>query len=205
MRALVNIRGCNGAGKSTIPISMMDDPKREVIGIEGGKRPYLTIFPTYGWVALGTYFNKTGGLDTYKNNKETITALAWAWNYTKLDVLMEGVIASTIKSTYAELFKDYPSTIIMSFLPPIEVCLERIYQRNGGKPIKEEQVYSKWRTVDRNVEYFRQHGFTSLRIDTSRVTKDQMLPRFLKTVNKYRGGVLHEEKLQNIINPNNSC
>lgn len=202
MRVLVNIRGCNGAGKSTIPLSMMDDPKMEVIGIEGGKRPYLTIFPTYGWVALGTYFNKTGGLDTYKNNKETRMALAWAWTYTNLDVLMEGVIASTIKSTYAELFKDYPSTIIMSFLPPIEVCLERIYQRNGGKPIKEEQVYSKWRTVDRNVEYFRQQGFISLRIDTSRVTKDQMLPRFLKTVNKYRGGVLHEE---NTINPNNSC
>ena len=197
MRVLVNIRGCNGAGKSTIPLSMMDDPKMEVIGIEGGKRPYLTIFPTYGWIALGTYFNKTGGLDTYRTNKETRQALFAALEYTEMDILMEGVIASTIKSTYMNLFrdiqfstgKDSPRKImVVSFIPPIEVCLERIYQRNGGKPIKEEQVYSKWRTVDRNVEYFRQHGFTSLRIDTSRVTKDQMLPRFLKTVNKYRGG-----------------
>lgn len=193
MRVLVNIRGTNGAGKSTIPLSMMDDPKMEVIGIEGGKRPYLTIFPTYGWIALGTYFNKTGGLDTYRTNEETRQALFAALEYTEMDILMEGVIASTIKSTYMNLFKDISikkarKIMVVSFIPPIEVCLERIYQRNGGKPIKEEQVYSKWRTVDRNVEYFRQHGFTSLRIDTSRVTKDQMLPRFLKTVNKYRGG-----------------
>lgn len=199
MRVLVNIRGCNGAGKSTIPLSMMDDPKMEVIGTDEGKRPYITVFPTYGWVALGTYFNKTGGLDTYKTNQETARALFFALNYTDMDILMEGVIASTIKSTYVDLFRgiqfsmeqgwDIPRKIIvMSFLPPVEVCLERIYQRNGGKPIKEEQVYSKWKIVDRNVEYFRQHGFTSLRIDTSRVTKDQMLPRFLKTVNKYRGG-----------------
>ena len=194
MRVLVNIRGCNGAGKSTIPLSMMDDPKMEVIGIQGGKRPYLTVFPTYGWVALGTYFNKTGGLDTYKNNLETRQALFAALNYTEMDVLMEGVIASTIKSTYVDLFRDLQKDsfkrkiIIMSFLPPIETCLERIYQRNGNKPIKEEQVKGKWRTVDRNVEYFRQQGFTSLRIDTSRVTKDQMLPRFLKTVDKYRRG-----------------
>lgn len=190
MRVLVNIRGCNGAGKSTIPLSMMDDPKMEVIGIKGGKRPYLTIFPTYGWIALGTYFNKTGGLDTYRTNEETRQALFAALEYTEMDILMEGVIASTIKSTYVNLFRDIQARkiIVVSFIPPIEVCLERIYQRNGGKPIKEEQVYSKWRTVDRNVEYFRQHGFTSLRIDTSKVTKDQMLPRFLKTINKYRGG-----------------
>jgi predicted ABC-type ATPase len=194
LRVLVNIRGTNGAGKSTIPLSMMDDPKMGVIGIEGGKRPYLTIFPTYGWIALGTYFNKTGGLDTYRTNEETRQALFAALEYTEMDILMEGVIASTVKSTYMNLFKDIQFSVgkarkimIVSFIPPIEVCLERIYQRNGGKPIKEEKVYSKWRIVDRNVEYFRQHGFTSLRIDTSRVTKDQMLPRFLKTVNKYRG------------------
>lgn len=184
-RILVNIRGTNGSGKSTIPLSMMDDPKLGVIGINNSKRPYLTLFPTYGWVALGTYFNKTGGLDTYKNNEETRQALAWAWNYTDLDIVMEGIIASTIKSTYAELFKRYP-TIIMSFLPPLEVCLDRVQQRNGGKPVKEDQIRSKWNTVDRNVDYFKAQGFVSLRINTAKVTKDQMLASFLKTVEKYR-------------------
>lgn len=202
MKTLVNIRGTNGSGKSTIPLSMMNDPKLEVIGLgAGGKRPCLTVFPTYGWVALGTYFNKTGGLDTYKNNKETRIACYRAWEmYPEYDILMEGIIASTIKSTYLDLFKDgyiaaeagrggmEPRTIIvMSFLPPPEVCIERVYKRNGGKPVNEQAILDKWRTVDRNVGYFRDHNFISLRINTAKVTKDQMLPRFLKTVDKYRG------------------
>ena len=29
MKFLINIRGCNGSGKSTIPLSMMDDPDLE--------------------------------------------------------------------------------------------------------------------------------------------------------------------------------
>ena len=62
-RMLVNIRGCNGSGKSTIPMSMIDDPDmfvQELLGSDGKKISALTIFPSYGWVALGTYFNKTG-------------------------------------------------------------------------------------------------------------------------------------------------
>ena len=187
MKVLVNIRGCNGAGKSTIPLSMMDDHRMRIIGIgPNGSRPFMTMFPTYGWIALGTYFNKTGGLDTYKNNDETKRALDTALGF-NMDILMEGVIASTIKSTYSELFKNLDrKVIIMSFLPPFEVCLERIYERNGGKPIKEEQVLSKYRTVERNVEYFKQQGLTSLRINTAKVPRELMLPKFLKTVEKYR-------------------
>ena len=187
MKVLVNIRGCNGAGKSTIPLSMMDDPLMKVVGVgPKGSRPFLTLFPTYGWIALGTYFNKTGGLDCYRSNDETRLALEKALEY-DMDILMEGVIASTIKSTYAELFKQVDrKVIIMSFLPPFEVCLERIYSRNGGKPIKEEQVLSKYRTVERNVEYFKQQGLTSLRINTAKVPRELMLPKFLKTVEKYR-------------------
>ena len=53
---------------------MMDDPKmyvHEIVGSDGKKISAITVFPSYGWVALGTYFNKTGGLDTLKNNAVT--------------------------------------------------------------------------------------------------------------------------------------
>lgn len=194
---IVNIRGCNGAGKSTVPMSMMElDPGYEIVKLGVGKtgkpcNPALTVFHKLKWVALGTYLNKTGGMDTYGSNEDTRKALEHALeHYPDYDIVMEGVIASTIKSTYAELFKSLEAQghqiLILAFVPPLEVCLERIQQRNGGKPIKEDLVAGKWRSVNSGVAYFRNEGLTTLRIDTSKCTKENMLKCFLRTVDKYR-------------------
>lgn len=194
---IVNIRGCNGAGKSTVPMSMMElDPDYEIIKLGIGKNgkpcsPAITVFHKLKWVALGTYLNKTGGMDTFKTNQDTRTALKYALeNYPDYDIVMEGVIASTIKSTYAELFKSLEAqghqVLIMAFLPPLEVCLKRIQQRNGGKPIKEDLVAGKWRSVLSGVKYFRDEGLTVLKIDTSKCAKKTMIWNFLRTTDKYR-------------------
>lgn len=197
MRVLANIRGCNGAGKSTIPMSMMDDPEmyiHEIMGSDGQRISSITVFPTYGWVALGTYFNKTGGLDTLKNNEITrMTLYAALDGFPEYNVLMEGIMASTIRSTYIDLFHEvenyYPKlkVIIISLLPPVEVAISRVYQRNGGKPIKEDAVRGKWDTVARNVQYFADAGFTSVRVNSAKVAKHKMLKAFLKTIEKYGG------------------
>lgn len=198
MRALVNIRGCNGAGKSTIPMSMMDDPKmyvHEIRGSDGKRMSAITVFPTYGWVALGTYFNKTGGMDTLRDNWTTrMTLYAALDGFPEYNVLMEGIMASTIRSTYIDLFhevEDYYGedlkVIIISLLPPVEVAISRVYSRNGGKPIQEEAVRGKWETVARNVSAFSEAGFTSLRVDSSKVSRDKMLKAFLKTIKKHGG------------------
>lgn len=197
MRVLANIRGCNGAGKSTIPMSMMDDPEmyiHEIIGSDGKRISSITVFPTYGWVALGTYFNKTGGLDTLKNNEITrMTLYAALDGFPEYNVLMEGIMASTIRSTYIDLFHEVENyyhelkVIIISLLPPVEVAISRVYQRNGGKPIKEDAVRGKWDTVARNVKYFADAGFTSVRVNSAKVAKHKMLKAFLKTIEKYGG------------------
>lgn len=195
-RMLVNIRGCNGSGKSTIPMSMMDDPYmfvQELSGSDGKKISALTVFPSYGWVALGTYFNKTGGLDTLKNNDVTRMTLYAALDlFPEYDILMEGIMASTIRSTYIDLFHEIEGTykglnvLIISLLPPVEIALSRVYKRNGGKPIKEDAVRGKWKTVERNAKYFADAGFDSIRVNSAKVKKSQMLPAFLKTVEKHR-------------------
>lgn len=195
-RLLVNIRGCNGSGKSTIPMSMMNDPDmfiQDLLGSDGKKISSITVFPSYGWVALGTYFNKTGGLDTLKNNDVTrITLYAALDLFTEYDVLMEGIMASTIRSTYIDLFHEVErnykglKVLILSLLPPVEIAIYRVYKRNGGKPIKEDAVRMKWKTVERNVKYFADAGFTSIKVDSSKVRKERMFPAFLKTVEKHR-------------------
>ena len=202
-RVLVNLRGCNGAGKSTIPMSMMDDPRmyvHEILGSDGKKISAITVFPSYGWVALGTYFNKTGGMDTLRNNETTrLTLYAALDGFPEYNVLMEGIMASTIRSTYIDLFhevEDYYQTrgedlkvLIISLLPPVEVAISRVYSRNGGKPIQEEAVRGKWETVARNVSAFADAGFTSVKANSAKVSKDKMLSAFLKTVRKYGGAV----------------
>lgn len=197
MRVLVNIRGCNGAGKSTIPMSMMDDPQmyvQKIIGSDGKKISAVTVFPTYKWVALGTYFNKTGGLDTLKNNDVTrMTLYAALDGFPEYDVLMEGIMASTIRSTYIDLFHEIEQhyegelqVIVISLLPPISTCLERVYSRNGGKPIDEKAVAGKWETVRKNVAYFAEAGFDSVKVNSAKVKKEQMLTAFFKTVERHR-------------------
>lgn len=162
-RCIVNIRGCNGAGKSSIPMSMLDDSQLYVVRkvYQGKERNILTVFPSYGWVALGTYFNKTGGLDCFPDTALTKKVFWYALkHFPQYNMLFEGVISSTVFSTYADLLKEakteYPKCnfFVVSLLPPVETCLKRIQKRNGGKPIKEDLVRSKWETVKRNSEKF---------------------------------------------------
>lgn len=196
MRVLVNIRGCNGAGKSTIPMAMMNDPDmwvHTIVDDTGRKLSAITVFPTYGWVALGTYFNKTGGMDTLKNNAVTKLTLQVALKeFQSYNILMEGIMASTIRSTYVNLFheveKSWPiRVIVLNLLPPVEVAISRVYSRNGGKPINEGAVRGKWETVAKNAKVFSDEGFISIRVDSSKVRKENMLKAFFKTVRKYGG------------------
>lgn len=194
-KLLVNIRGCNGAGKSTVPMSMLSDPGMyvEELKYSDGKRiGAFTVFPAYGWIALGTYFNKTGGLDGIRNMEcVKITLYAALGMYPDYDIIMEGILCSTVFSSYSELFHIIENqtgrqVMILSLLPPLEVCLERIQSRNGGKPIKEDLVAGKRVSVARSHEKFKQEGFTCVKVDSSRVPKERMLNAFFKTVNKRR-------------------
>lgn len=192
---LVNIRGCNGAGKSTIPMSMLNDPEmfvEELKYSDGKKLGAFTVFPSYGWVALGTYFNKTGGLDGIRNMECTKTTLYAALGlYPDYDILMEGILCSTVFSSYSDLFHEIENqtgrqVMILSLLPPLEVCLGRIQTRNGGKPIKETLVANKWGSVARSHEKFKREGFICIKVDSSRVPRERMLKAFFQTVEKHR-------------------
>ena len=127
-----------------------------------------------------------------RTNEDTRKALMWAIEeYPGLDILMEGIIASTVKSTYLYLFQEIKrdfeiQPVVLSYLPPLEICLERVQARNGGKPVKTDQVASKWRSVASGVDYFSDGGILSLKFDTSKIEKADMLDVFLKNVVKLK-------------------
>lgn len=194
-RVLVNIRGCNGAGKSTIPLSMLDDPELSesyIYSSDAKRIATITVFPTYGWVALGKYSNKCGGLDTIKDIATVERALEYALiRYPKYDLIMEGILCSTTYSSYADMYRKVEKKysvqpIILSLMPPVEVCLARIQERNGGKLIKENLVADKWGMVYRSHKKFKAAGFTTVRVNTEKVPKSKMQTAFFKTIEKYR-------------------
>lgn len=192
-RLLVNIRGCNGAGKSTIPMMMRDaDPDTFEIDwyINGRKKVLATVFPNYKFLALGSYKTgvNCGGLDTFKTTQHTIYALKLLWNL-PYNILLEGIMASTVRQTYIDLFHEVNSEnilkrdiIIYNILPPLQVCLDRVQKRNGGKPVKEEQIGSKWNTVEKNVKYFEDAGFRSLRVSNENVAPGETLKWFFDEI-----------------------
>lgn len=195
-RVLVNIRGCNGSGKSTIPMSMMDDPLMYVHTIfDSNKKKIgaITVFPSYNWVALGTYFNKTGGMDNIRSTEAKKLTLREALDsFPAYNILMEGVIISTVRQTYVNLFKEIEAyygksikIIVLSLIPPLEICLDHVYQRNGGKPINEPRLQSKWFSIERNVKAFSESGFTSIRVNPSKISREKMLSAFFHTIEKW--------------------
>lgn len=194
-RLLINIRGCNGSGKSTIPIEMLkrDKEAQVVRKLYNGKEKVIAhVSPKFKTVILGSYFNKTGGLDTFPNNKFTKKVLKYCIrHYPEYDILMEGIIASTIYSTYRDLFesveKQYCITpVIINFIPPLDTAIDRIYQRNCGKPINEDAVENKWNIVKRNHFKFKDDGFISLLVDTSVYRKQEMLGNFLGVIDEIK-------------------
>lgn len=184
MRLLVNIRGTNGSGKSTIPISMKDDPDMYVVvrPYKGKPKKILTVFPTYGWVALGDYSNPTGGLDKFPNKAFTEKVLRYSLKrFPDSNVIMEGILAATTYSTYAQLFKEVQEEfdvqpVIYYLMPPVDVCIERIRRRNGGKAFKEDLVVAKYGMMKRGIKKFQDAGdFPVIVVDNS--TLDRSLAR----------------------------
>jgi len=185
---LVNVRGCNGSGKSTIPLCITGDPDKYVVEqeYEGRLQKIATVFPSRGWVILGSYHNKCGGLDGFKNTETIKFALGYVLkNFPEHNVLMEGAIVSTVRSTYIEMFRAvetaYPDIkcVVLNLVPPFEVCLERIYERNGGREIKEEQVKNKYNTVLRIASAFREAGFTTIKLNNANIPKEKMWDAFI--------------------------
>lgn len=183
---LINIRGCNGSGKSTIPMAMIEcDPKTfEIVWNYNNKdRTIATVCPTLKFLILGHYRNKTGGMDSIQTTKEIKDATEVFWN-SNYHILMEGIVASTVKQTYIDLYTKLNNElgqreiIIYNLLPPLDVCINRVKERNGGKTFNEYLVSKKRDSVQRNVEAFSAAGFKSLVFDNSNIAKRDALKWF---------------------------
>lgn len=188
---IINIRGTNGAGKSTplILLRELDPDMFEVKKPVNGKNTVIaTVYPNYKVVALGKYSNKCGGVDSLKDGATVRKSLKYALKtYPEYTVIFEGIVVSTIFKTYADLFTELEEkrglkTKILYFMPPLETCIKRIYKRNGGKAINESLVEGKYRTMERGIEKFKTAGFNVQVVDNSTWKKKDCVEKFLNVI-----------------------
>lgn len=140
---IINIRGTNGAGKSTLMREIMEawGPTEPLIGPDGKEEAYLV--KGVNAVVIGRYTTACGGCDTIKTQDES-KARILKYAERGHDVLFEGILISTIFGPWLE-FSRANGGMVWAFMDtPLNVCLARIQKRNGGKPVKEDQVKGKY-------------------------------------------------------------
>lgn len=135
------------------------DPKRRK-PVEG----YVCRYPGLEAIVVGSYRTACGGLDTTPNFATAFSSIEAAVNIlhdlsppsSHRAVVCEGVISSTVWGSWGEFADNYKDTNHAQFafvylLPPLEVCLERIRERQraagGERPIKEDLVADKLKAV----------------------------------------------------------
>src|SRR5699024_2450439 len=111
--------------------------------------------------------------------------------YLNFNILMEGILASTVFSTYRDIFYAFRDEhfitrqpVVFTIVPPFETIKARVLHRNGGKEVKWDQVEGKYDTVKRNAQKFKDAGLLSLVVDNSEVEIYNTVDWFLGTLER---------------------
>lgn len=155
---VVQIKGCNGAGKSTIPKQMVEQSANvEFDGVN-------TVLHDVGWVLIGPY--EPGkltacGCDKLSKVQAVKDAILNALdNHSTYHILFEGMMISTIKSTFYDFLMDLrqsrgidPLFVILKATP--EGCLERLSARGTRKEsLKVDNIVNKCDLVLRHASTY---------------------------------------------------
>jgi predicted ABC-type ATPase len=164
----INIRGCNGSGKTTLLRELVKaepDPKTWTINVPDHKPVPVTWCAEERVMILGDYTpaatGTTAGLDRIKTQdamKYAIKASSTCCGGSVMAVLFEGVIVSTIYGPWHEWSQQNGGMIWCYLDTPVDLCLKRIQERNGGKPIKDDLVMDKFHSIARTQEKARKDG-----------------------------------------------
>jgi len=182
---VVQIKGSNGSGKSTIPLQMV------AASCDIEVEQWNTVLHDFGWVLVGHYDLSTrtsNGCDSIRTVSDVKLAIMDAIdNHPDFNILFEGMMISTIKSTFYNFLLELevshnikPMFVILN--ASVEGCLERIADRKSSRPrgINVDNITHKCESIVRHAESYNQ---TYVRwIDVDSVARDDMLYEFLSAV-----------------------
>jgi len=150
-RVILNVRGTNGSGKSTVIFDLIKKfGKTDLINEDGKAWAYkLNCYPPL--FIVGRYDTPTGGCDTIRTMDiicDRICKLAKMG-----DVIFEGLLISGFHGRWVDLEKKLPRCkFIYGVLDtPIDICIERVLNRRAkmgnAKPFDPKNLIAKDRSV----------------------------------------------------------
>lgn len=177
---LIQIRGCNASGKTT---SVRQFIQRNNLQIKQvcvkGKNTYITTNEDNSIVVLGRYDKKTGGCDLFANKDHVFNTIVWIiFNLRPKVIIFEGLIYG-LTYKFASQVSDYVKKYNYEYsglclYANEEIVLQRLYKRNGGKAIKEINIFKKTKTMISSYKKLLSCGYKVKMIDTSTLKEEYM-------------------------------
>lgn len=175
---IINIRGANGAGKTTVVRRVMESysvstPKF----VDGRNRPigYVCDGPDrHAGAHLqrlfvpGSYENPTGGCDTIREI-ETIFDLVRTYADAGMSVLFEGIIAQHSKTRLNDLWRAHRDLVVIVLDTSREACVQAVRDRRVAKgddrPLDPSNVEKEYRGVHSGKNALRSLGMRVEELD----------------------------------------
>lgn len=164
---VVQIKGSNGAGKTTIVKQLLAKSQRSELKTWSvtGTKVYGTVMHDLKWAAVGPYYLDAamGGCDTFQSIKQIKQAIFdLRDNYPGYWLVFEGMMISTIKSTFYDFLLELAQTdpIVPDFVilnATIDGCMRRIKARGTMKAdLDVENVAGKCASIIRHAKEYDQ-------------------------------------------------
>jgi len=176
---ILTLRGCGGSGKSYVGHQLLERYPNTPIWVSGWNKPPHKKLIGYdlpgGMLLLGRYTAAGGGLDGYllTRTRDKFYGLIDEAMQAAPFVFGESLTISSSRIWWQEFSAKNPGQVVFAFLDtPVDLCVQRILQRNGGRPIKEWQVVQHHRFIGRLAERFRAEGEIVYTIDHRHPVED---------------------------------
>lgn len=193
MTKIVQIRGSNGTGKTTLVREFLRRRgDNTIITLTvGGER--IECHKTGEIIVMGRYDrNECGGCDSEIHSKELFKdAIAKIVRTCKPEVLIyEAVLyGKTFQFSY-DIYRYAKAAkaeyMALCLVPAFETTLERIYGRNGGKEINLQALQSTYNSCIRSNAKLRAAGVPLIEVDTAKMTPEEMAQVLERTISNDR-------------------
>ena len=126
---IINIRGTNGSGKTTVMKSLLRLFGSTEVRDEKGRTIAYRVHFEPGFTIVGDYDGLLGGCDTF-SSMEKVSKVVEVFSR-EGDVLFEGILVSLLVQPWVKLASSLPQAefIFATLNTPLEKCLERRKKR----------------------------------------------------------------------------
>lgn len=163
---IINVRGANGSGKSTVVRRVLQSFQSTIQLVPGRARPfaYQCVGGPY---ILGTYENPTGGCDTIPSIEVIFEAVKLSADAGR-DVLYEGILAQHSATRLLELNRVHPVTVVV-LTTPLEDCVQAVRDRRAArgeeKELDPKNVVREFQSVISSTKRLKSSGVEIVHLD----------------------------------------